>query len=490
MKRIRISNLVFKGLLVCSLFALSSLGRLEAKAQLIVEAEFHQKSYQLASGFELNPDDFEVTLINETDEDILIYFEADVPNGFAFINFVEELIIPAKQKITHPLGIYVSSNIPAKVYALELRLIKDDVILATFITNVEIFSDLETQPIRLSVVDKSAKLYESNYHLSRNIGKDRVAISSLTGSVFNLNLLKGRYTFLDLNQGDSYEFIIDGSEDSIVWSRSGVSLLVKSQSLWPSFEQVILIDVYRKFDYWLNLERLVFLNNRLVDTTVIKRYKQLDPGVIEVVDENLADINLSAMIKYRLITPNDLLIAQTNPIARFPIRPLSIVFVLLGLGYFLSKKSKIIHWISQLRDISSKALSSPLKPRSLIRQVDELPKSIEVKPVVSLSEASMQGVIIFGTTVMGNIESREDLWISGEIYGDILCSESCVIDETGRVFGNIETDKLKIRGEFHGKCVANELVISQNANVSGKLNAHSIIIENGARLSVVLQEKK
>jgi cytoskeletal protein CcmA (bactofilin family) len=108
--------------------------------------------------------------------------------------------------------------------------------------------------------------------------------------------------------------------------------------------------------------------------------------------------------------------------------------------------------------------------------------SASPSPSPSSSSAS-RSRIGAGTTVKGTLQGREDLVVEGRVEGRIeLGQSSVVIDEAGRVEGDVIARTIKVSGEVHGNLTAEEdAVLLKTARLEGNIVAKRVTIESGAR---------
>jgi cytoskeletal protein CcmA (bactofilin family) len=85
-------------------------------------------------------------------------------------------------------------------------------------------------------------------------------------------------------------------------------------------------------------------------------------------------------------------------------------------------------------------------------------------------------------TIKGEITSREDVTIHGNLNGKIsMESGSLLITPTATVEGEAQASKLTIHGTFTGDVAGKERVeLTSTANVSGTLVAPAVILQDGA----------
>jgi len=99
-------------------------------------------------------------------------------------------------------------------------------------------------------------------------------------------------------------------------------------------------------------------------------------------------------------------------------------------------------------------------------------------------------------TITGNISSREDLFVDGEVEGTIEMVESKVtIGANGKVKAGIHAREVVILGAVEGNVEATDRVeIRKEARLKGDIKTARIIIEDGAvfkgSIDIVKQEQR
>jgi cytoskeletal protein CcmA (bactofilin family) len=84
--------------------------------------------------------------------------------------------------------------------------------------------------------------------------------------------------------------------------------------------------------------------------------------------------------------------------------------------------------------------------------------------------------------IKGQITSKEDVTIQGQVDGSISMEEGALlIAQTAKVKADAQVTRLTIHGTFAGDIAASERAeLSPSANVTGSLIAPSIVIQDGA----------
>jgi len=105
-------------------------------------------------------------------------------------------------------------------------------------------------------------------------------------------------------------------------------------------------------------------------------------------------------------------------------------------------------------------------------------------PEPSYEPVRSTGVAVLGKSVMlkGQIYSREDLTIDGEVEGTVELQEHrLTVGPNGRVQASIKAREIVVLGSVHGNVEATDKVeIKKDARLVGDLKTARIVIEDGA----------
>lgn len=82
-------------------------------------------------------------------------------------------------------------------------------------------------------------------------------------------------------------------------------------------------------------------------------------------------------------------------------------------------------------------------------------------------------------TVTGNIISKGEVQIEGEIEGDIHCA-SVVIGDKATVTGGVIAEDVVVRGRVLGSVRGNRVTLQSSSHVEGDIYHQSLAIEQGA----------
>lgn len=89
--------------------------------------------------------------------------------------------------------------------------------------------------------------------------------------------------------------------------------------------------------------------------------------------------------------------------------------------------------------------------------------------------------IVEGTSIIGDIVSKADFRLDGELIGNFTSQGKLVIGAAGVVKGEIICNNADIEGEFHGKIKVIEVLnIKATAHIHGEVLVGKLSIEPGA----------
>jgi cytoskeletal protein CcmA (bactofilin family) len=92
-------------------------------------------------------------------------------------------------------------------------------------------------------------------------------------------------------------------------------------------------------------------------------------------------------------------------------------------------------------------------------------------------------VIAENTTVVGDIETRGPLMVSGNVQGNGKIGGTLSVGKTANWEGNIEARQAVLAGKVTGRIVVEDkLEVSASAVISGEIIAKVLAIANGARI--------
>jgi len=106
---------------------------------------------------------------------------------------------------------------------------------------------------------------------------------------------------------------------------------------------------------------------------------------------------------------------------------------------------------------------------------DRTVTSEEPKPV------NQGGVIGSSMTVKGEVQSREELYIDGEVQGSIELQHRLTIGPNGKIRATVKAREVVVQGSIQGNVQASEkIILREKASLVGDIKTAGIVIEDGA----------
>ena len=82
-------------------------------------------------------------------------------------------------------------------------------------------------------------------------------------------------------------------------------------------------------------------------------------------------------------------------------------------------------------------------------------------------------------TIMGNLISKGEVVVDGEVQGDIACAH-LTVGQTARITGGIVAEEVVVRGHVMGSIRGNRVNLQASSKVEGDIFHQSLAIEQGA----------
>jgi cytoskeletal protein CcmA (bactofilin family) len=110
--------------------------------------------------------------------------------------------------------------------------------------------------------------------------------------------------------------------------------------------------------------------------------------------------------------------------------------------------------------------------------------SATVAPIFQMPEPRGSAVIGKSVTITGQIFSREDLTIDGEVEGSVELQEHrLIVGLTGKLRADVKANDIVVLGSIHGHVEARDKIdIRKHARISGDIIAARLVTEDGAYL--------
>jgi cytoskeletal protein CcmA (bactofilin family) len=88
-------------------------------------------------------------------------------------------------------------------------------------------------------------------------------------------------------------------------------------------------------------------------------------------------------------------------------------------------------------------------------------------------------IIGFGLTITGNLESKGEVQIDGEVHGDIHAAR-IIVGEQGNITGNVIANDIIVRGTVGGSIKGNTVTVQASSRIEGDIFHKLLAIEQGA----------
>lgn len=104
-----------------------------------------------------------------------------------------------------------------------------------------------------------------------------------------------------------------------------------------------------------------------------------------------------------------------------------------------------------------------------------------VTPEAPKPVAYQGGVIGSSMTVKGEVHSREELYIDGEVQGSIELQHRLTIGPNGKIRATVKAREVVVHGSIQGNVQASEkIILREQASLVGDIKTAGIVIEDGA----------
>jgi cytoskeletal protein CcmA (bactofilin family) len=101
------------------------------------------------------------------------------------------------------------------------------------------------------------------------------------------------------------------------------------------------------------------------------------------------------------------------------------------------------------------------------------------RPGGTAGRSGAPSVIGADLTITGNLESKGEVQIEGDLQGDVHAAK-IVIGERARITGSLTADEIVIRGAVQGSIRGNSVTFQSSSHVEGDVYHKSLAIEQGA----------
>ncbi len=102
------------------------------------------------------------------------------------------------------------------------------------------------------------------------------------------------------------------------------------------------------------------------------------------------------------------------------------------------------------------------------------------------NKSSMNNIttISQGSTIEGQIKSEGDIIIDGHIKGTVHCKSKIILNNSGKVEGDIFCNEAEISGTIIGKLnITDILILKGSAKIDGDIATGKLVMENGVQFN-------
>ena len=133
------------------------------------------------------------------------------------------------------------------------------------------------------------------------------------------------------------------------------------------------------------------------------------------------------------------------------------------------------------KKIEEESAPKPTAPRPVVAT----PSPVRPAPAPAIAQEtklpSQGGTLGSTMTVKGEIYSREELFIDGEIQGSIELEHRLTVGPNGKVRANVKAKEVVVQGSIHGNVQSSEkIIIREKGSLMGDIMTAGIVIEDGA----------
>ncbi|WP_438960507.1 bactofilin family protein [Nereida sp.] len=112
----------------------------------------------------------------------------------------------------------------------------------------------------------------------------------------------------------------------------------------------------------------------------------------------------------------------------------------------------------------------------------------DVPATISKDTKEYRSVLSDGIVIKGDWQSRGVVHFGGEITGNLVV-DVLIITETGKVEGNVRAKSVVVEGYLRGEIEANDVCLSSNASVIGRIETETLQVDSGAQVECEVTAK-
>lgn len=99
----------------------------------------------------------------------------------------------------------------------------------------------------------------------------------------------------------------------------------------------------------------------------------------------------------------------------------------------------------------------------------------------AMANSSITNCLMDSMVVKGDINSKKDIIIAGQLTGNLVCNQTVIVRTKGVIKGNVTAQNIVVQGLIDGQAlIKNNTHIKQNGIIKGRITTQKLIIEEGA----------
>ena len=111
-------------------------------------------------------------------------------------------------------------------------------------------------------------------------------------------------------------------------------------------------------------------------------------------------------------------------------------------------------------------------------------KAVGASATISSNSGAINSIVI-GTKLEGKIHANNDIRIDGEVVGSLDCKGKVIIGPSGKFEGDVICENAVIEGQFSGTIKIRELLnVKASGKVTGDIDTNKLLVESGAVFNV------
>ncbi len=148
-------------------------------------------------------------------------------------------------------------------------------------------------------------------------------------------------------------------------------------------------------------------------------------------------------------------------------------------GARVSSVAEIRCMLPNFRKTENEALKPEETPPRVTRASSPPPTRPQSPTAARASDRSAPSIIGHDLQITGNMVSKGEIQIDGEIQGDIR-SNHVIVGEKALITGSIAADEIVIRGKVMGSVRGKRVLLQTSSHVEGDIYHQALAIEQGA----------